>query len=296
MSKWQRRSGIMLAYPYSDKRIKKNFSLPYLVQPKLNGERCRIVVKQGRATLLSSEENEIVSVPHIKNAVEALIPSGSLELDGELYSHGMSLQKIHSIVSRKKCGHPDAEEISFNCFDLVLDMPQVARLDLLYKNLWPLMYGPLEVVPTNPCSSIEEVESLLISYMEDGYEGIVIRDPRANYMRKRATTMLKWKPRKQDCYQIVGYAEEVDQYGIAKGTLGSLICLSDDMTFSVGSGTLLTQEARRNLWMEKEALVGKYAVIRYPALTDRGIPSHPVVIEISNSFIKDDDNESLYYE
>lgn len=296
MSKWQRRSGIMLAYPFNERRLKKNFAIPYLVQPKLNGERCRIIVSNGNVTLLSSEENEITSVPHIKEAVEKL-SLHNLELDGELYAPDLPLQKIHSIVSRKKSLHEDYGQIQFHCFDLILpNEGQFTRLDMMYNYLAPTFIPPLCIVETTPCETLQEIEALLLEYIEEGYEGIVIRDSRAPYKRKRATTMLKWKPRKSDCYQIVGVREEVDQYGVAKGTLGALICMSDDETFSVGSGTLLTRDMRYDLWKAKEKLIGQYAVIRYPELTERGIPSHPVIVEISRSYVKDeDDADSLYY-
>ena len=290
MAKWQRRSGIMLAYPFDLGRVRRNFTPPLLVQPKLNGERCRVLIdKEGKVTLLSSEENAIISMPHIVEAFQKT-KLRAIELDGELYNHTWSLQKIHSAVSRKNNLHDDHGEIEFHCFDLILDgVHQWERLNLLYravKCLFP-KGSPLKVIETTPCGAVEEAEALLNIYMEEGYEGIIIREHRALYQRKRVTTMLKWKPRKSDCYAIVGYKEEIDQHGEPKNALGAIICETDGETFAIGSGPLLTREVRENLWQDRDALIGQYAVIRYPELTDRGIPSHPVVVEISPVYVED---------
>jgi len=291
MALWTKRTGIMLAYPFNENRLRKNFCVPYLVQPKLNGERCRILVnKSNDVTLLSSEENEITSMPHIVQAVQEA-QLGSLELDGELYCPGWSLQKIHSAVSRKNKLHDEYKDVSFNLFDLVIENDQFTRLSLIYDHLAPYFEDPLRVVETTPCTNLAMIEALLVDYMKEGYEGIIIRDPRAPYVRRRATTMLKWKPRKHDCYMIVAANEEVDQYGVPKNTLGSLTLTSDGEEFNAGSG-MLTHAQRAKYWDLRNTLPGQYALIKYPELTARGIPSHPVLIEISSTY-KDDNDEEI---
>ena len=80
------RSGIMLCYPFEEKRLAK-WSPPYVVQPKLDGERCRYKQYEGGSFLLSSQENVIFGAPHIKHYLDSVCPTG-LHLDGELYCHG----------------------------------------------------------------------------------------------------------------------------------------------------------------------------------------------------------------
>ena len=71
MSIWVKRKGIMLCYPFEEKRLNK-WAPPYLVQPKLDGERMRAILDtEGKCTLLSSEENEIISSP--KHAEASLV-------------------------------------------------------------------------------------------------------------------------------------------------------------------------------------------------------------------------------
>src|SRR4030042_2066029 len=94
-----RRSGIMLAYPLEEKRLLK-WQPPFLCQPKLDGERCRVLWHNGHAVMVSSEENVINSCPHILEQLDTLPPELQVEYDGELYIHGMAHQDIMSRVSR----------------------------------------------------------------------------------------------------------------------------------------------------------------------------------------------------
>ena len=55
----------MKAVPFEQKRLNK-WEPPYILQPKYDGVRCRAVPVENGYLLLSSEENVVFSVPHIK--------------------------------------------------------------------------------------------------------------------------------------------------------------------------------------------------------------------------------------
>lgn len=285
---WTRRSGIQLAYPMDLKKLAK-MPLPWLVQPKLNGERCRAVVRRGLVTLLSSEENEITTLPHINLQLNALhLPD--VELDGEIYLHGMSKQEIGSFLRRKEL-KPGYQEIQYHVFDLVCDRPQIHRIDLLWFDLWPMLKtaSAIQKVETHKVETTSRLVDLLTHYVEQKYEGIVVRNPLSEYVRKRTVDMLKWKPKHKDSYLIVGFEEEVDQYGTPKGMLGAIWCEKDDQRFKVSAGGF-NHEAREIAWLDKEFLLGKWLLVRYPELTDRGIPNHAVALEITNHEVLDEEN------
>ena len=110
------RQGIMLAYAYDEKRFLR-YPKPCIVQPKIEGDRCRAVFDdRGNVTLLSSSAKERVSIPHIKEQLESL-KWRNQELDGELYIHGVKHQDIRSIVSRTKYIHPRYEDMEYHIFD-----------------------------------------------------------------------------------------------------------------------------------------------------------------------------------
>ena len=272
-----RRQGIMLCYPFEVKRLEKWGNPTVFIQPKLDGERCRAIIKNRQVTLLSSEENVINSVPHIN---KALLKTGldNIELDGELYLHGMSFEEIHSRVSRKVNMHEKAEDIQYHTFDVVSEADQLDRLFFLNQNL--IDYEFVKRVPTSVVDSVEEIMSTLERYTDDGYEGAVIRHLHGKYIRRRSTQIMKFKPKKSDSYKIVGCKEEISIEGNPKNSLGAFICRDDMGTvFNVGSG--FTAEQRKRFWEQREELVGKKAVIKYQHLTPGNhVPRFPVFVEV----------------
>jgi DNA ligase 1 len=273
----QRRQGIMLCYPFEEKRLEKWGNSTVFIQPKLDGERCRAIIKDRTVTLLSSEENVITSVPHINRA---LLRTGldNIELDGELYLHGMTFEEIHSRVSRKVNMHARAEDIQYHIFDIVSAADQLDRLFYLNQNL--IDYEFVRRVSTSVVSSTEEIMETLHRYTGEGYEGVIVRHLHGMYVRRRSTQIMKFKPKKHDTYQIVGFQEEISKEGNPKNSLGALICRDNMGTrFNVGSG--FTAEQRQKLWQEKELLVGRRAVVNYQHLTPgKHVPRFPVFVEV----------------
>ncbi|MBU2685647.1 MAG: hypothetical protein KKF27_20590 [Gammaproteobacteria bacterium] len=279
-----KRSGIMLCYPFEERRLAK-WKPPYFVQPKLDGERCRaILYPQKGVQLLSSEQNEIISVPTLTDELRLLAQklSKPLELDGELYVHGMAFEEIHSIVGRTVNINPSQELMEYHVFDIVDEhRAQIDRIKLLLE-LKPLIGKNINIhlVETRPASDLDEVMRIYNHYVEDSYEGIIVRHLEAPYVRKRATTMMKFKPKKQDVYRVTGYKEEIDKYGKPKGRLGALICVGDDgAEFSVGSG--LNDELRSKLWVVRELLTNYNCIVSYQHITSGShVPRFPVFMEL----------------
>ena len=108
-----RRSGVMLCYPFDERRLER-WGFPVLVQPKINGVRCRTVLSiDGTPLLHSSEANQITSVPHILDEVTCLHAMTPALLDGELYAHLTPLGDITSITSRTVNIHPNHELMEY---------------------------------------------------------------------------------------------------------------------------------------------------------------------------------------
>lgn len=280
------REQVMLAYPLSMKRLTK-WTTCYM-QPKLNGIRCRALISSNSVILKSSENNEIISVPHIISALQDIFasePITALELDGELYTHGMSFDTLKSIVLRKNI-HADYIQIKYNLFDTISSGNQRVRLHALdYIKTMPEFKQQdfIHVVPTYLIRNMVNISVLMDMFINNGYEGAIFRQPYAHYVRKRSTCLMKWKPRKTDRYKIIGVKEEISIDGIPKNTLGALICIDEDnQTFNVGTG--LTAKMRHDLWQNRYHITnGNYIItIKYQNLSDRKkIPIHPVFLTIS---------------
>ncbi len=282
------RKGIQLCYPFDEKRLNR-WRLPYIVQPKLDGERCRAkIYGKGylyntfdKVVLLSSSEQEITSVPHInEELLKFAIPGKMIELDGELYNHHLSFEEISSRVSRTVNIHPESEDIYYHVFDQVNNYPQWERL-LQLKVMLKSAPEHIVKVPERIGIDLDEVMEIYNFILACGFEGIVVRNFFSLYERKRSTNVMKFKPKKDDFYKIVGWEQMIDKNGLAKEMLGALVLTSDEGTiFSVGSG--MTDEFRRRWWPKEEAtkLLGRICHIQYQHLTTGKIPRFPVFVEV----------------
>ena len=275
-----RRKGIMLCYPFEEKRLFK-WEPPYLVQPKYDGDRCVTQKFSNGRLLLSSEENVFSSVPHIQDAIDKL---GSYlpDLDGELYDHDLYLQGghelIYSIVSRTSNLHPDYQQIKFHLFDTKdkesLQFDRIKTLLDLKRSLPPeLVVSPLWV-----CNSLDEVKKIYDKLISQNYEGIIVRHINGPYVERRSTYIMKFKPKRSDTYTIIGWNEERTITGIPKGRVGSLILSSGDSTFSVGAG--LNADQKEFLFNLGDSIIGLEAIVFYQHLTNRQIPKGTFDIKI----------------
>lgn len=273
------RSGIMLCSPFEEKRLKK-WRAPYYIQPKLDGIRCRAIIdSRGKVRLLSSEENEILSVPHINAQLESL-KIDTLELDGELYTHGMNFQEIESIVSRTVNLHNDYESIEYHVFDLVAQAGTDFRFNAKDTLFSAIKLPSVKNIRHFEVMTLDDIMLYFDLFCKEGFEGFVLRNPSSYYTRKRSTDMMKFKPKKTDLYRIVDTIEEVSINGQKKGTLGAIACKSDDGTiFTVGSG--LTADERREYWKERELLIDKWCEVQYQHITTgKRVPRFPVYVRI----------------
>jgi len=279
----------MLAYPFEEKRLDR-WVPPYIVQPKLDGERCRATPistpkSPSHFMLLSSEENPFFSAPHIIEALDELRDIvGKVELDGELYSHYLhqegGIELIHSIASRTVNLHPRYKELEYHIFDIAhensIQASRLMRLVELEKYLKP----PLRIVPYQIANNLDEVMRIYDKYIEEGYEGIIVRNVKAPYIRKRSIYMMKFKPKKTDIYKCIGWKEEKDIEGNPKGRLGSLILTSDEgSVFSVGSG--LRDEDREELWETRDELLDRNVLVKYQHITSGNrVPRFPIFVKV----------------
>lgn len=277
------RKNIMLCYPFEEKRFNK-WNTQVLVQPKLDGVRCRALLRGNEEPLLLSSEENILnfSVPHVVDELDKLQPSfirhGIYELDGELYSHELSFDQIVSRTGRTTNIHEDHTDIQYHIFDHVCEeTPFVDRISAVESAIIhsEILRNCVRVVPERVARCVEDIKFILDEYYSLGYEGIIVRHPAYPYERKRSTGIMKWKPRKSDTYTIIGYEEEKSIHGELKGTLGSLTVQDQEgRIFSVGTG--FTQKSRELLWEIRYGLPGQFCKILYQHTTPSGVPRFPV--------------------
>lgn len=283
MTTFMRRQGIQLCQPWSESNFRR---LPpsIFVQPKLNGGRCRVEWHASTPILLSSEGNILLGLDHITDAIKNF---PQLPLDGEIYVHGWSRERIHSAMSRKVNASSDAAQLQFHVFDLQLAAPQSARLQglLNYCSQLTKAYGPsCPVVPVST-TFIPKSEWLTYasSFIDASYEGIILRHPEAIYLKdKRPWTCIKFKPTETDTYKILAVLEAISIEGVPKGMIGAFTVTDPEGNiFNVSAGKL-THNDRIYYWNIRETLISKFLVVKHEFLrTTNSVPVAAVAVSIA---------------
>ena len=277
-------TGCMLCYPLEESRLIKWNVDYYIVQEKLDGVRSRVILEANNIQLISrGERMQNFAVPHIVKQLNELIPlftsAGIYELDCELYTHGMSFEEINAIASRDVNLHEKAEELNLVIFDhIVPNADNMARL----QDLWAIRehladYPNILISNSYRAPNLAVTLDYFKSFLENGYEGIIVRNPTAEYTRKRSTNIMKFKPKQHDIYTIINVKEEISKDGIPKDRLGAIECVSDEgTTFWVSAG--LNDEMRNDLWQTD--IIGKKVKVYYQAVTKYGVPKFAFDLEV----------------
>lgn len=193
---------VQLANTY-DRDNEKHTIIPrWILSNKLDGMRCVALREssdeyydKGKWTLYSRKGKEFVTVEHLKPELEAAYKLyGYSFFDGELYKHGLEFEEIQGPVMAHTQGQVPYMEyhifIAGNA-EKFLNQEDPNHVDPLGGG--KEHYAPhLEFVSNGWCSS-HEIEEKLEEAFEQGYEGIMLRDPDHLYDYKRSNALLKLK-------------------------------------------------------------------------------------------------------
>lgn len=215
--------------------------------------------------------------------IELFKENKGLIMDGEAYHHGLSLQQLNSIARTQKTAI-DYSILQFYWYDIVdtnstFDERWAYMNDI--KDAYNLSFDPekvfkrgelrIQFVPQQLVSGYDNMLKLHNQYVEEGWEGLVIRDPDVVYRPNGRTN---------DMIKIKRYSDmEVKVIGYELGLRGS-----EDMTFRCvlpnGIEFLAKPFGDKNI---KEDYVANFdkeykdksATIKYFCLSDSGVPLQP---------------------
>lgn len=243
-------------------------------QRKYNGHRCTVTRNKSIVTAYSSGGKPITSINHILKTI--LIKEGQ-KIDGELYIHGLSLQKISSKVRKKNVQAPD---LKFVVFDSIADRPFRKRCSAI-----PEQYSEnIVLAETINVKDFEQVKKLFFQFRAEKYEGAMLRHGTTGYEAgRRSKSIFKIKKLDGEGY----YDEEFKVVRILKSVEGwaRLVCTTEEgKEFKVSAPG--NHYEKTEILVNKEKYIGKYVKVEYPELTDSNIPSQPVAI-----MFRDKENE-----
>lgn len=279
----------MTAYVAND-HIKKISNQKLYIQYKYDGFRCIYDIKLKK--LYSRSQKEFVSLPSLVEYLANSIPKNYPFdfLDGELYSHNLSFEKISSIVASRKT-IPDIETqemikfVAFDTFTIGDNSTFEVRYNTLINSQMDTLLSPnlsktsnrLEIAPLyiiEPQIFIDPTLPQLKNNLQNaetaGYEGIMIRLNKP-YEHRRSYSIYKLKSFFDMEGECIGFKEEENKYGI----LGAVIFkLSNGVT--VEGRPAMTVEEKAEIWNNKKKYLGKIGTLKYQEVTEAGAPRFPV--------------------
>lgn len=265
----------MLANKWEDRMDKITY--PIYSQPKLDGIRC-IVRSDGMWTRTGKP---IISAPHIFDSLKPFFEKDpDLIFDGELYAdkYANDFNAIVSLVKKTKPTQKDLDDSAKVIQYHIYDLPSCDGI--FSERLQELDRLKLPTCCVKVATSVLAGESLIMpfyeSYVDAGYEGQMLR-LNTPYENKRSNSLLKHKSFIDEEYTIVGFEEG---NGNLTGMVGALVFESNKdkskFTASVNGGW----EYLKELWKERNTLIGKQATIKYFNITPDGKPRFPKVTAI----------------
>ena len=255
---------------------------PVVCSIKEDGYRCSMVNKLPK----TRSGKEIANKYTHRTLRELNLPC----LDGELVLvNSKSFNSVQSAFSSHG-GKPEFNYIVFDCFNSI-SKPYAERFKEASE--WIKTNdtnGIVKLARNFVANSPEEVWELFHMALDNGDEGLIIRDPNGPYKFGRSTFkegwMLKLKPRKDAEATIIAVNELMhnDDAGnstklenmVPGNTLGSFTCKMPCGTlFNIGTGKGLTKELRDQLWQQRDKLKGQQLTYTYHKLTEAGLPREP---------------------
>jgi ATP-dependent DNA ligase len=263
----------MLAHDY-EKYKKLLFTVPTFIQPKLDGVRCYM----SKSGLTTRNGKKIVSCPHLELLFEGL--------DGELYNHDLkdNFNKIISLVRKTKPTIEDKIESSEKIEYWIYDFP--GHSDKVFSVRYKILkdhfdrrefYNKFKLVPTYEIKSEEELLEYHKQFINQGFEGSIIRMDLGPYENKRSKQLLKYKDWKDEEFYISDILPGVGNRADCGNIL--MVDVNGKMCGVTATGTM---EFMRDLLKNKSKYIGQKATVKFFGYTEDGMLRFPTLKSIRN--------------
>jgi len=197
-----------------------------LAEPKFDGERIQLHLDRGQKFLVKMFTRDLEEVsdmfPELVEVVDAQIKADQVVLDGEVVGVDPETSKFipfqETIQRKRKYGVKEkAQEIpvKYFAFDILhkngkdlLNLPFSKRREILEKTIGGLKgVKEINVTPQREFTEPEGLQEFLEEEVGKGAEGLVVKDPRAEYEAgARKFRWIKYKPEKDTVDAVVlGY-------------------------------------------------------------------------------------------
>lgn len=219
--------------------------------------------------------------------------------DGELIAGDPTSKSVYRDTASAVMSVEGRPNVTFFVFDHI----ETPEEDFNWRNSKLENDGDVKVLPQHPIANKADLESIEAMYLEQGYEGVMLRKargPNSKYKFGRATTksqtLLKLKRFVDDEFEVIGFEERTrndnpattnalghtersshKENKVGRGDLGALVCrTADGLEFNVGSG--FDDELRRQIWTNRENVRGKLVKVKHFSVGVKDLPRFPTFL------------------
>lgn len=243
-----------------------------VVQPKLDGNRCLIVVKNGIPKMYTRKGDLMpVQLEHILRDVRlGLNGTTDVILDGELFSSEISFNTLNGLIKRAKVTEEDKKQrlqIKYHLYDIITSDGYEVRMTLLPKFA---SHNVLIVPSTFIIATDANIKHYLEKFLSEGHEGLMIRQLGIGYESKRTWQLCKVKIFEDEEFKLVGFEEDA-----RGGFVGAFTMQAKDGTrFNAGASGQSVEE-RTEMWNNQNKYLGKMATVEFFGRSEYGVPRFP---------------------
>ena len=262
----------------------------WYISKKIDGVRCLAFVDENyNVEFYSRGGKPFSNLGVIEEQLKLLAKNSGMAghvFDGELYSKAGTWNETISVVHADKAER-DQKSVLFLIFDMVRFSEWQSQktedfrsryvlLDCCFDNTDRGQVPNLQLVEHTPVYTFEHAHQLMCQYMDDGFEGTVLKEANASYPFRRSKFWLKWKTIVTVDCEIVRVAEGNGKYA---GMFGAFeIKTPGGVLVHVGSG--YSDDQRQEFWKRREELLGKIVEVEGQTMTRDGSIRHPVFVRI----------------
>jgi len=248
---------------------------PCFISPKLDGVNAEYRIVGDELKLFSRGGKEYPIPHHHIDEVKILLETlGTDSINGELYIHGQYLQDIQSAVKKPK-------DLSSKLVFYVFDFPNIigdyqTRCEYGYKIVEGLKLKSVAAISVGVARDSIDIEEAFNESVADGYEGLVIRNPKGLYKyNTRSLDVFKYKKAQDGEFEVKSFDIDKNGHPVFHCYINN-IHVGTNCTFKVKPKG--TNEERLTMASKASSYIGKWLKVEYECLSKSGVPLKPVGI------------------
>jgi DNA ligase 1 len=280
----------MLAAAVTNEQLAEILETKHLIaSPKLDGIRCTI--QDGVALSRSLKK---IRNPYVQEKLGHQKFNG---LDGELIVGDPTAHDVYRVTNGGVMRGHGEPEFTFYAFDNLLYQEN-------YQKRLSSIVGDGDVIERHQCDVVLTVEDLIEveeKYLQQGYEGVILRDPDGAYKNGRSTVkqagMMKMKQFIDAEATVIGMEELMHnanesftnelgrtarsshQEGkVPMDSMGALVCkdVKTGVEFNIGTG--FSANDRKVIWTKRAEHMGQLVKYKSFPIGVKDAPRHPVFL------------------